>query len=500
MNVLPPRETTPSVISPWACRVLATVMAVACVCTVYLGLALSLAMRWPAVITLTVSMVAGVAVWSATKRAAELLAVLAARAASPVHFWPAVLLGVVLRVAYWSATFPAVQVSDGLRYWQLAGMLARGEPYYLAGHAYWPPGTPLIYAPFVRVLGAADWLPLLMNLASFVLCGLAMRRLVARLHLTATVAVVGVLLLALWPGFVMTAGQVSKETLLIALVCASFAGLHGRHMAASVLGGCAAGMTVLTQPSLFLLPIIFSASVLSRDGIREWQVARLLLFVAGMVMVVAPWTCRNYTVFGAVVPVSTNAGEVFHAGNQPAMVRLIHEVGGFIAPPVPPPSMRTNDLTASRWHMSEARRFVANHPADFAFLTFQRIVQILGDDSDSAFRSLRLTGKAGAAVYSIAKAGSNGWWLLMVSLMSVLTWRLRTLPLTPEVASLVLTAGLGTVSALLVNGLAEGAARHHMVWVPFYALTIGVGVWASAHSPSVASVQSFSEPMSARQR
>lgn len=57
-------------------------------------------------------------------------------------------IGLVLRLAFALAYQPQ-QASDGAAYLHLADALAAGRPYWLPeGYAYWPPGLPIVFAPF----------------------------------------------------------------------------------------------------------------------------------------------------------------------------------------------------------------------------------------------------------------------------------------------------------------------------------------------------------------
>ncbi|WP_159628426.1 hypothetical protein [Massilia puerhi] len=125
------------------------------------------------------------------------------------------LIGIALRLVVWHLGQPNAPVSDGAAYLQLARLIVDGEPYFLNGHAFWPPGTPFVYAGFMTLLGDTNWLPLLVNLAFFSVSCFAVRHLAQRVDGTGHVAHIALLILAIWPELVFTAGHVSKETLLL---------------------------------------------------------------------------------------------------------------------------------------------------------------------------------------------------------------------------------------------------------------------------------------------
>src|SRR5258705_3648379 len=159
----------------------------------------------------------------------------------PHLFVGALVLGVAIRIACWWLTLPEMQLSDGSNYLPLANQLYQGQEYMLNGYAFWPPGTPLIYAGFLFVLGQHGWLALVVNLVAFVLCAISARAIFARLGLDPSIAGLTVLLLAIWPQLFIAAGQVSKETLLLSLLSGGFALLLSGRGCSSLASGLLCG-------------------------------------------------------------------------------------------------------------------------------------------------------------------------------------------------------------------------------------------------------------------
>jgi hypothetical protein len=385
----------------------------------------------------------------------------------------AVLLGLGLRLGVWMCTLPVVQINDGLHYLELAQRLYQGQPYAMDGHAFWPPGTPFIYTAFLYVLGPVPWIAVAVNCVFFLLAAVAVRRICSLLDFGPRAAGLTVATLALWPALFLTASQVSKETLLIGLLPAVFALVLSRRPGSALAAGAVAGLAILTQPSLMLLPALIGVALLAARLPLKTIFLRLLLLAIGAAAVIAPWSYRNYQVFGEAVAVSTNAGLVLHAGNQPAMVKPLGEVGGFLEPPAPPVPM-ANDLLLSRWHQAEAFRFILANKLDFARLVWNRVVITMGDDSDSAYRSLRLTNKVSDKAYLVAKALSNAYWMFVAAMLTGCCWSARKSSAAPALAPAALMAAGATVCLMAVHGMAEGGARHHMAWSWLYALVLVV--------------------------
>jgi hypothetical protein len=107
------------------------------------------------------------------------------------------------------------------------------------------------------------------------------------------------------------------------------------------------------------------------------------------------------------------------------------------------------------------------------------MVVTMGDDSDSAYRSLRLTHKVSDSVYLLVKALGNAYWMLAAAVLAALCWSLRKAPTAPALfplAPLAALAAAATLYLMSVHGIAEGAGRHHMAWSWIYALVLTAGL------------------------
>jgi len=84
-----------------------------------------------------------------------------------------------------------------------------------------------------------------------------------------------------------------------------------------LLAGVVAGLTVLVVPGfLVVLPLAYLWMLTYGKGSGGKRFALSLVCVLLFVVVVAPWTIRNYTVFNKVVPVTDSFGYHFWVGNN----------------------------------------------------------------------------------------------------------------------------------------------------------------------------------------
>jgi 4-amino-4-deoxy-L-arabinose transferase-like glycosyltransferase len=240
-------------------------------------------------------------------------------------------LALVLRLAWVRAATREPQgLFDPARYVGYARVIADGqgmvEPW--SGHptAYYPPGYPWFLGALAwlsdpvtdRVWLVAALVQAVLGAATVVLGALVARRLAG-----AGAGLLAGLLLAVYPNLVFHSGAILGETLYIfgflAFTWIILArpwpdGLGpGRVVAAGVVLGAA----ILVRPiSLAVVPVVVGAWWLAdRHGGRTLRRAGVLL--AGLALVIVPWTVRNALRMDAFVPMSTNTGDNLCIGHGP---------------------------------------------------------------------------------------------------------------------------------------------------------------------------------------
>src|ERR1700674_695109 len=394
---------------------------------------------------------------------------------APDRWWLAgcLLIGAVARIG-WYLLFPAPQTNDGAAYLELAVKLAHGEDYFIpgqiGGYAFWPPGLPFFLLPSIKLLGSPLWLPLLNNLCLMAVSIFACYWLGLRL-LNRPAARLAVLLLAVWPACISSSGLAQKELLLVAilplaLLCYLRA-QDGRPLHAgtgfSFVAGILLGLGVLTQPSSGLFPIVCAALEYFRGMRWRGAVLRLFFLALGSILVVAPWTLRNASMFHAFVPVSTNGGFTLYVGNHAKALGNLADHGGSVTPDWLLDWRAYKDLERSRAYMAKAKQWVLDLPLQFAELPVRRFVLIMGDDSDGVYRTLKLGLERNDLSYVLIKALVNCSWLALL---------LLTLPLffargqADRYALATPILGLTILYFVFLHSFAEGGSRHHLgtIW------------------------------------
>ena len=226
---------------------------------------------------------------------------------------------------------------DQLVYWSDGENIGKGFGYHiLTWHrtAYYPPGYPYFLGVLqagARSVGVMHSLPLVGGLAQVGLAGLMIwavmriaRRMSAPRHAARTATIAGCIV-AFWPNLIAYTAVLLSEQLYIAFMCCTAAGLcevfsleRGRLRTRWLwFTSVSFAISVLVRPQALLLPIVVVIALgLLR---RPWRdTARILAaMLLAVVVVLTPWTIRNYTLFHEFVPLSTNSGDNLCLGFNP---------------------------------------------------------------------------------------------------------------------------------------------------------------------------------------
>lgn len=380
-------------------------------------------------------------------------------------------VGLVIRVI-WMMAVPAPEVSDSAVYLHLARDLVGGGPYEIAGtRSYWPPGYPLFLALLMKLLGDGFWIPKVGNLLLYVAL-VPPAYLLARRCADEGAARVAVLLIAVWPGFFSAAAFGNKDLLLATLLVVGAwsytVPATGLRRAAlwAVLAGVSLGFAALTQPSTLLLPTTLALyDLLYGAGARRCAV-RLACLIAAMALTIGPWTVRNFEVHNQFVLISTNGGDNFYYGNNPAATGSlikggVEELRGL------------DEITASKYGARLARDWILSHPLEFAALAVKKQIYLLGDDSSAIYFAI----KRGLGIddfrYVLLKGGTNLFWIaFLVALLAVCLarWRTRPVELTP--AQYLVAAFC--LYPYLLHSVVMAISRYHLAFIPFMAIAIAM--------------------------
>jgi 4-amino-4-deoxy-L-arabinose transferase-like glycosyltransferase len=313
---------------------------------------------------------------------------------SPRHGGAAVFaLALAVRLLYVGLTGAAnfTVSDDGQAYHDIAlNLLGRGEfitaidpPHKLdEPYANRPPLTPLFLAGVYAVTGPSP-AAAQVALAFVGALGCLLAAVLGRQLFGATVGLLAGLLAALNPFFVFLTSVPLTENLAIPL----YVGLaillvrihdHARPRDAW-LAGAVIGFAALNKPtalSLFPFLILWLAISWRR---RPQQVGRIVLpMVIAAMLVILPWTVRNYLRLGLFVPVTTQAGGALYAANgfqaDYAISKLENGATGWYG--MPGAGVKADGLTRAeqdRMELAAAAAFIREHPQKFLEQAYRKV-------------------------------------------------------------------------------------------------------------------------------
>jgi 4-amino-4-deoxy-L-arabinose transferase-like glycosyltransferase len=240
-------------------------------------------------------------------------------------FIPAcIMIGLFVRLAV-AVLFPVEPASDSRWYVARANEIASGEGYQEGGFptAYWPVGWPALLALGIRLLGNWEIAVVIINLLSA--AAIMMSLIVAGRYVLGNelVARLALALYAFYPNHIAYSGTAASELPYTAIAIAAFLLLIlGRRRILLVFSsGLLFGVATLIKPQTIAFPFgaVIALLILYRDF--NWVAAgRTILGVyLACLLVVLPWSYRNYQVFGEWVLVSTNGGTALLLGANDQM-------------------------------------------------------------------------------------------------------------------------------------------------------------------------------------
>ena len=305
-----------------------------------------------------------------------------------------VLLALALRVA-WVATvdpYPLDGRFDDTEFYDAsAKALADGKGYLNFEQqptARWPVGYSGLVASLYVVFGHNVAAPKALNVFLGAATVLAVYALGARLF-DRRVGVTAAALLALFPSQIFFSTLVMTEVLFAALLTlvvllTVFWTLGEERPAAYklLLLGLLLGYGAITRgEGSGLVLAVLVIWWLARVGWRSF-LRRSALLLAGVVLVVAPWSIRNFVVFRAPVFVSTALGSALWQGNR-ADVYTPRDTGfdtkfydQYADVPYPRKEVEMNSAA-----MREALDFVIHNPGTEATLVFKKLYHLYREDS-----------------------------------------------------------------------------------------------------------------------
>lgn len=188
---------------------------------------------------------------------------------------------------------------------------------------------------------------------------------------------------ALYPFFVIFTGEIMTETLFLFLFSSFtlflFYLIDTSQKRYAVLSGMSLGLTILCRPTIIIIPpILIVWFLLWSPGTLFTRVKQVILTIACMVLVIAPWTLRNYLVLDKFIPVSTTGGFRFFMGNsefaEKEYLQDLDPTSTTWAKAIWVERQQNLDKPES-WYYKRGWDYICTHPKNFLRLLFKKLMR-----------------------------------------------------------------------------------------------------------------------------
>ena len=254
------------------------------------------------------------------------------------------LLGLGLRLDY-AMEAPQKPVDDARAYARISQALYEGEGYtqgrgyeHLQSASNYQPGLPLFVTGVYELRGEPDQTAARIVLALLAAFAVPFAFLLGRRLAGPAAGLIAAAAVAVYPALLEYTGMLMTEpvgtALLAGMTLLYLRAREGTRRWPWAVAGVALGALVMLRPEyLLLVPILpllalvawdrsprgsFPDSVSDKEprgGIDRALVGRAALMAGCALLVLLPWTVRNYVAFDRVVPISTGGGQVIYAGS-----------------------------------------------------------------------------------------------------------------------------------------------------------------------------------------
>ena len=194
------------------------------------------------------------------------------------------------------------------QYDELARALVRGEPF---GTTDVPWGYAYFVAVFYRLFPNVPWATVTAQVVINALAPILIYRLAAPAVGRRT-AMIAAWITAIFSFNTIYASTQTSDSICTVLFLLSLLCFVRAHQTSSTgwffLTGILAGLTPQFRPNMILLPVLIIAGYVFYPPRSRRRVVHCAVFMAGMILMLMPWTIRNYRYTGTFQPTSTHSG------------------------------------------------------------------------------------------------------------------------------------------------------------------------------------------------
>ncbi len=294
------------------------------------------------------------------------------------------------------------------------------------------------------------------------------------------------LMAALFPSTIfacmLLGAEVPEAFWLIAALCLYVGPVwNKRWIWAGLVCGLLLGIGSLIRPTYVLLPIPIALHLLLLSENRKKALATAAGILLGTVIVVAPWTYRNYRVTGGFLLISSNAGGNLYSANNPdADGAYTEKAWVYLFENCP------DDLTIDRTGKTLAAQWILRNPHRFAALAAIKFGRFWCSDHEIPWWALEQTHDEHPELgipkvwWELTQSASNGFYLACLLVCTGVLWTRREWFIR-NTAWMVLPLLFAYFTS--VHMVFESQGKYRYMLAPL--LCVLVGMWVSAKPKSV---------------
>lgn len=379
-------------------------------------------------------------------------------------------VGLLIRLS-WALLIPVQPVSDSAAYDILArNILDHGTFGFQADEpgAYWAVGTSAVAAGTYVLLGGSYWGIVALNILATLGATIFVERL-GTLYYGRAAGLFAAGLIVFWPNLILFSTILASELFFIFFTVAGLWFWERRRERMDwtdvLLAGAFWAAACYFRPIILLFPVaLVIASIPGGLSATLRAGAKCALTIAVILLLVAPWTYRNYTTFGEPVLISTNFGANFWMGNNP------ESTGDYM--PLPDWVEGMGEAERAEALLDVAKDHVRKEPMAFLLRTAEKVLMLHSWETIGvAWNAPGIEARLGSAALTPLKLLLTGYWYLVLGLgvagLAMTIYKLGVVGLFHPTF-----AGWGYFTA--IHAIVVAGDRYHMPSVPFIALSAGL--------------------------
>ncbi|WP_176556077.1 ArnT family glycosyltransferase [Rubellimicrobium rubrum] len=395
-------------------------------------------------------------------------------------------LGLLLRLA-WALLIPVEPVSDSAAYDTLARNIVEHGVFGFRPDepsAYWAVGASALAAATYTILGDSYWGIVTLNIVAALVTAAFVERLGTR-YFGRIAGLCAACTIALWPNLILFTTILSSELYFILFTVAGLwfwsRGDETRWTDIVLAGVCWAAACYM-RPIILLFPVALLISAIPGGPRRFLRAgANCAVAMAVILALVAPWTYRNFQVFGEPVLMSTNFGANFWMGNNP------ESEGDYM--PLPAWTEGMGEVERSDALLEQAKNHIRSEPGTFVRRTIEKALLMHSWESIGvAWNEPGITSRLGAAALLPLKLLLTGYWFVVLGLALAGFVMLLS---REGVRGLFHPVVAGWAYFTAIHAIVVAGDRYHMPSVPFMALLAGLALAQLATRPAVTRFRAF---------